>query len=320
MSTPLHPQLTDWLYKLNRITRQQRENGSVPTPISAREGLANMTSTLVTRKPVLPWIADVLVSGDDYAVPVRVYDPDPSVPKAVCIYLHGGGHIAGGVTVYDPICRKLAATSHQLVVAVEYRLAPECPYPAGLNDCLTVVQQIWTTLGRLQRRTLHELTLVGDSGGGALTATISALLQHDPQHKIDRQILIYPNLDYTLEHPSIDTLAEGYMLEKRRIEWYYELYFQQQEDRRAASPMHMPMTSNLPATLMITAGYCPLKDEAAAYLRRLKDLEVPHQHLHFPDLLHAFLNMEDLIKEDCKQTYDAMAQFVNNTQAARAVG
>ncbi|MFY0663342.1 MAG: alpha/beta hydrolase [Natronospirillum sp.] len=319
MTTPLNTQLADWLDKLNRITRQQRSAGSVPTPISAREGLANMTSTLVTRKPVLPWIADALVQGDDYAVPVRIYDPDPSIAKPVCIYIHGGGHIAGGVSVYDPICRKLAASSHQLVVSIEYRLAPECPYPSGLNDCRTVVMHLWDTLDRLQRHVLQELTVVGDSGGGALTATLSAQLQDAPERLIDRQILIYPNLDYTLKHASIDNLAEGYMLEKRRIEWYYELYFQHHEDRRALSPLNMPITNRLPDTLIITAGYCPLKDEAVAYLERLEAVGVTNQHVHFPDLLHAFLNMEDLIKDDCKHAYDAMARFMNSGKRTQTV-
>lgn len=306
----LNAQLADWLEKLNRLTAQQRAMGSSPTPIGAREGLASMTTALVTERPWVPRVLDAMVAGAEYDVPVRIYDPSPEDSKPVCVYIHGGGHAAGSVTVYDAICRKLALASGHLVVSVEYRLAPECPYPSGLDDCMNVVRNIWATLEDKACRVQRRLAVAGDSGGGALTATLSALLQHEAHNPIERQILIYPNLDYTLSQPSIERLAEGYLLEKSRIHWYYDQYFQRDEDRAAASPMFMPVTSNLPRTMIVTAGFCPLQDEAVAYLKKLDQADVPHAHLHFPDMLHAFLNMEDLVPDACEQVYQSIAEFL----------
>ncbi|MEX0584192.1 MAG: alpha/beta hydrolase [Natronospirillum sp.] len=308
----LNAQLADWLEKLNRLTAQQRAMGSSPTPISAREGLASMTSALVTDRPFVPRVLDALVAGQDYDVPVRLYDPEPTVEKPVCVYIHGGGHTAGSVTVYDAICRKLALSSGHLVVAVEYRLAPECPYPNGLDDCANVVRNIWQTLDDKQCSVRRGgLAVAGDSGGGAFAATLSARFQGGPDNPIQRQILIYPNLDYTLGQPSIDGLAEGYLLEKTRIHWYYDQYFQHHEDRTKASPLFMPITAELPETLLITAGFCPLQDEATAYLARLAQARVPCTHHHFPDMVHAFLNMEDLVPDASAQVYRSIAEFLN---------
>ncbi|MCH8551239.1 MAG: alpha/beta hydrolase [Natronospirillum sp.] len=311
--TSLNAQLEDWLLRLNRLVAQQRAQGSTPTAVNAREGLANMTATLVTDRPELPRVVDALVEGGDYPVPVRIYDPSPEQTKSVCLYIHGGGHTAGGITVYDPICRKLAAASQRLVVSVEYRLAPECPYPMGLEDCLNVVRHLWPTLDEKGCRYRPELAVAGDSGGGAMTATLTAMLQDEPEPPIHQQILIYPNLDYTLSFPSIHELASGYLLERERIRWYYDQYFQQGEDRAAASPLRMPITRGLPETLIITAGYCPLKDEGIAYRDALQQAGVSCEHRHFPALLHAFLNMEDLVVGECAEAYLAMADFMRRS-------
>lgn len=307
----LNIELAEWLKKLNRLTAQQRATGSSPTPIGAREALAGMTSALVTKHPALPRVVDALVAGPEYDVPVRIYDPRPQVAKPVCVYIHGGGHTAGSVTVYDGICRKLATTSGQIVVSVEYRLAPECPYPSALNDCLQVVRHIWETLDSKNCLYERRLSVAGDSGGGALTATLSAQLQHEAFNPISRQVLIYPNLDYTLGQASIDRLAEGYLLEKTRIHWYYDQYFQRSEDRMAASPLYMAFSEQLPETLIFTAGFCPLQDEALAYLKKLDLVGVKRQHHHFPDMLHAFLNMEDLVPSSCEAVYEHIASFLN---------
>ena len=302
----LNPQLQSWLTQINRLIADQQAGGVQATPTAVREGLATMTAALTTPSPELPWVADSEVG----AVPVRLYDPAPQREKTVCLFFHGGGHMAGSIEVYDPICRKLAAASGQLVVSVEYRLAPEHPYPQGLTDCLEVTRHIWPALERQQRRVRRRLFLVGDSGGGACVASISAQAQQDPQLNIDGQVLIYPSLDYTLNQPSVTENGRGYLLERSRIEWYFDHYFQQGEDRRAASPLYMPVTSGLPPTLMITAGFCPLRDEGIAYLEKLRAAGVPCEHQHFPGMIHAYLNLENLVPDACADTYRAIAEFM----------
>lgn len=310
--TPLSPALKPWLDNLNKMIAAARAADFTATPVNVRESLAGLTASLVTQHPELPWVGDEMVETGDYPVPVRIYDPAPERQKAVCLFLHGGGHMAGGVTVYDGICRKLARASGQLVVSAEYRLSPECPYPLGLRDCLNTARHLWPALARKKRNVRRQLFLAGDSGGGACAASISALAQDDPELIIDKQVLIYPCLDYTLSYPSIEENGVGYLLERSRIEWYFDRYFQHGEDRRAASPLHMPITNRLPETLMITAGYCPLRDEGIDYVEKLRDVGVPCEHRHFGGLIHAYLNLEDLVPEECVDTYREIGEFLKD--------
>nr|WP_298379607.1 alpha/beta hydrolase [uncultured Halomonas sp.] len=310
-SPSLSPKLQSWLDQVNVLIEQQRQAGASFSPISAREALAYVTMTLVTQRPELPWVGDVMIDAGGYPVPVRIYDPAPETPKPVCVYLHGGGHVAGGVTVYDSICRKLAKASGHLVVSVEYRLAPECPYPLAVDDTLAVLKHLWPALEAKQRNVIKSLTVAGDSAGGALAATVSARLQDDDSIPLHRQILIYPSLDYTLSYPSVQELGQGYFLEEERIRWYFDSYFREGGDRRNASALFMPMTKTLPDTLVITAGFCPLRDEGLAYVKRLEEAGVMYRHHHFPDMLHAFLNMEDLVREECDEAYQVMGEFLN---------
>lgn len=113
---------------------------------NAPEGLVNLNAALVSKKPVLPWIQNDLVAGDEFDVPVRLYHPAPSKSLPVLLYFPGGGHMAGSITVYDPICRKLAVQSSHLLISADYRLAPECPYPAGITDALTVCRNFGEVL------------------------------------------------------------------------------------------------------------------------------------------------------------------------------
>lgn len=306
----LDASLKDWLIKVNELAAAQESRGVELTPGSVRGNFAAMTQTFVRRGPELPWVGDAKVEGEAHPIPVRIYDPAPESEKSVCLFFHGGGHLAGSIDVYDPICRRLARASGQLLVSVEYRRAPEYPYPLGLNDCLDVARQLWPLLTQEQRRVRRQLFIAGDSGGGAYAASVSAVAQDDPELAIEKQVLIYPGLDYTLVSPSVAENGKGYLLENPRIEWYFNHYFQNGEDRHTVSPLHMPMTARLPQTLVITAGFCPLRDEGIAYAEKLRAAGVTCEHQHFEDMIHAYLNLENLVPDACAQTYNVIGQFL----------
>lgn len=286
------------------------ENGFKQTPTNAREGLATLTKGLVTERPEVPWTQDDLVKGAVFNVPVRLYHPDPESHLPVLVYFHGGGHMAGSITVYDSICRKLAIASEHLVVSVDYRLAPECPYPFGLIDGLTVVKNVWTTLNQRNLNYTRQLSIGGDSGGGALCASVAHITQHDTEVDITRQMLVYPSLDYTMSMKSMDENGTGYLLHKDKIEWFFENYFQHNEDRKKASPLFMEVTKNLPQSMIITTEFCPLRDEGIVYVKKLEDSGVSTNHLHFDDMTHAFINMENLVKEQCNTFYREAGAFL----------
>ena len=124
----LDPALAAWLEEYNRELADLVAKGYKATAIGAREALANLTRQMVTPGPDIAWVNDELVAGRDYTVPVRIYHPDPKRPLPVLVFFHGGGHMVGSVSVYDPICRRLAAASRHVVVSAEYRRSPESPY------------------------------------------------------------------------------------------------------------------------------------------------------------------------------------------------
>ncbi len=305
------PQLQRWLETFNHQMAALKAGGFKATPTNAREGLANLTRALVTDIPAIAWCQDDLIAGRDYDVPVRIYHPEPQTALPVLVYLHGGGHMSGSVTVYDPICRKLARAARHVVVAVDYRRAPECPYPAGVIDAYAAVKNLWPVLRGRGLPFTEKLSLAGDSAGGALCASTAHRAQFDAGITISRQALIYPSLDYTLAHASVVENAEGYLLERAKIEWYFDHYFQNAENRRTASPFYMEFGPRLPATLVITAGFCPLRDEGAVYVEKLQQAGIEAERFHLDDMIHAFMNMEDLVREACEAVYTRIGQFLN---------
>jgi len=305
------PKLRPWLENFNILLTGLLADGFKPTPINAREGLTNLTKGMVTDIPDIAWCQDDFIRGNEYDVPVRIYHPKPSTALPVLVYLHGGGHMVGSVTVYDPICRKMAMATQHIVVSVDYRLAPECPYPAAVNDTYSAVKGVWQTLKERQLTFQHRLSIAGDSAGGALCATVAHLSQFDNSIAIHRQALIYPSLDYTMCFKSLEQNGVGYLLQKEKIGWYFDSYFQHSENRKTVSPLHMEFSGQLPESMLITSEFCPLRDEGFAYIEKIRQAGVEAEHLHFDGMIHAFLNLENLVKEECETVYQSIADFLN---------
>lgn len=318
MSRPIQEALPKSLQQLlaqmAEISAWQRKQDFEFTPIGMRESLDVMTRRFVTQSPEVPFTRDTLARGGgqtgDHPVAIRVYHPKPDETLPVLVFAHGGGHMAGSVSVYDLIARKLAVASAHVLVSVDYRLAPECPYPSGLIDLKNVIRWLYPTLERLGVAHVRRLAVAGDSGGGAITASAAHELADGEGIQIDRQLLIYPSLDYTMSSASVDSLGTGYLLERERIGWLFGQYLQHDEDPRLVSPLWMPLPDRYPKTMVVTAGYCPLRDEGFAYVDRLKGAGVEVENLHFPGMIHAFLNLEDLVPEECATLYRAAGAFL----------
>lgn len=305
----LDPQLAAWLEGYNQLVGELEAQGFEHTPQTMREGFARLNENLVSKSPSVPLVKDLLITDGASQVPVRLYHPSPEQQLPVIVYLHGGGHMCGSVEVYDPICRQLALATGHAVVSVEYRLAPEYPYPCGLEDAALVIDQLADIPGDTPVAMGDGIVLAGDSGGGAMAATLA----HGYQHRvglIDKLILIYPGLDYGMQHDSIQNNGEGYLLHQDRIAWYFDHYLQAAIDRQSVSPLFMDVTADFPATLLVTAEYCPLRDEAYAYRDRLQQHGLHVEHLHYDDLIHAFLNLQDLVPDHCEHFLEQVAGFL----------
>jgi acetyl esterase len=302
--------LRDWLQTVRAAKEAALADGYRLTVTNAREAFETLTRTFVTERPEVALVRDDVIPGPDYPVPVRIYHPAPGSARPVALFVHGGGHVAGGVAMYDPIARKLARATGRVVVAVEYRLAPECPYPAGLQDSMACTKRVFRCLAQLGLRHEPRLALIGDSGGGALCASISHLAQFEPGVQIEAQVLIYPSVDYSLSMPSVMENATGYLLERERILWMFDSYLQGQENRRSVSPLFMEVTERYPRTLVFTAEFDPLRDEGAAYVERLRKHNIAAQHRPMEGMVHAYLNLEDLVPDACADTYTELGRFL----------
>ena len=253
----------------------------------------------VESRPEVVSVTDLVATGPAGDIPVRVYVPtDEPGPRPVLVYFHGGGWVIGSVETHDGTVREIAQASGLTVVSVDYRLAPEHPCPAPVDDCVAAVRWVVEHAADLDVDPAR-LAVGGDSAGGNL-ATITAVELRDSDVDIRFQLLIYPATDGTMSHPSIDENAEGYFLTKETMEWFFRHYLGDGDPRGPrVSPLHLPdeALAGLPPALVITAEYDPLRDEGEAYAARLADVGVEARASRYDGMIHGFFSLRDLVPE-----------------------
>jgi acetyl esterase len=207
--------------------------------------------------------------------------------KAALLYFHGGGFVVGGLETHDPHCRALAAESGSVVVALDYRLAPEHRYPAPIDDGTAALR--WLAA----KYPGWILGVAGDSAGGTLAA-VTALHARDQGIGLALQMLIYPAVDQAGEFPSRRRLAEGHLLTQADIDWFTEQYFGQNHTpvlAPNASPLRAPSHAGVAPALVLTCGFDPLVDEGDAYAQALKAAGVPLRHVRLEGSIHGCLGL-----------------------------
>jgi acetyl esterase len=244
-------------------------------------------------------VDDRLIPGTDGDIPARVYTAHAAVGEAhgVLVWLHGGGWVIGDLDTADSTCRALANRAGCVVVSVDYRLAPEHPAPAALDDCLTALT--WTVENfELLGIDASKVAVGGDSAGGNLAALLCQRVRAEFGPDIDFQLLVYPVTDLTLSHPSVDENAEGYFLTKATMEWFVGHYLGDADPKSASvSPLHADDLTGLPPALVITAELDPLRDEGQAYAARLEEAGVPTRLLHYDGEIHGFVGMATMLDD-----------------------
>jgi len=264
------------------------------TPDELRASMAAMPVASPTQ------VADVEqrdIPGADGPVAVRIYHPEGDGPHPLLVLYHGGGWVVGGLDTHDETARQLCAGAAVVVVSVDYRLAPETPFPGGLEDCYQAT--CWAvaeapSLGADPER----LAVAGDSAGGNLAAAVCMLARERGGPAIQHQLLIYPVTDHNLDTPSYQANAEGYFLTRRMMQWFWEQYLA--DAQAGASPLASPLRGELqglPPATVITAEYDPLRDEGMAYAEALQAAGVAVESRCFDGMIHGFVGLTDAISE-----------------------
>jgi acetyl esterase/lipase len=301
--------LIPFLTQVNEAIALAKQQNVTFDPVTVRHNLNNLV-TLISAGPQLAQVFGQTLEIKDQQIPTRIYVANEKTNAPVVIHFHGGGHMCGSIELYDDISRKIAFYGECIVIAVDYRLAPEYPYPLGLLDCELVVKNYRQLLAGINHN--EQLILIGDSAGGAICTTLASKSLSDNDLSVDKQILIYPSVDYTMRHDSIQENGQGFLLEADKIAWYFEQYLQHGEDKQQVSPLYQTMSSALPKTMIFTAGCDPLRDEGIAYTNALIDHGVEITHVHFPELVHAYMLLEKLVPEACERTYQLIGDFIKS--------
>ncbi|MBN9098485.1 MAG: alpha/beta hydrolase [Pseudonocardia sp.] len=224
-------------------------------------------------------VRDTTVDGPGGPIPVRVYAPEHDRGRAVT-YLHGGGWVLGDLDTHDPVCRRVANAVGAVVVAVDYRLAPEHPHPAPLDDATAALR--WTA-SQFPGRTLG---VAGDSAGASLAAGV-ALRARDGGLPLAAQLLWYPPTDPTMGLASVTANGEGYFLTAKDMTWFYAQYVPGGTADPQVALVDADVAGVAPA-VVATAEFDPLRDEGDAYADRLRAAGVEVRHVPGPGLIHGY--------------------------------
>jgi len=305
---PLDPQVQAFVDELNELDAPPLET---LTPDEAREACIAEIEDLGTPEAVAE-VRDFSVPGPAGKIPVRLYMPESSGGEAlpVLVFFHGGGWVVCNLDTHDTLCRQLANAVGCAVVAVDYRLAPEHKYPAAVEDSYAATKWVMEnadTFGGDPAR----VAVGGDSAGGNLATVVSLMARDRGESTPVCQILIYPVTDYDLERPSYDENAEGYVLTKAVMRWFWDCYLERDEDgyQPYASPIRAETLVGLPPALVITSEYDPLRDEGEAYAARLSESGVPVEQIRYDGMIHPFIRRTavfDTAKVAQKQVADTL--------------
>ena len=257
-----------------------------------------------------------IVPANEHDILTRIYSPKELSGRGTLLFFHGGGWVTESVKTYHKVCYDLAKHTGCHVVSVDYRLAPENPFPNGLNDCYTVAQSLLRS-PEIFGLSHEKITLIGDSAGGNLAAAVSLMAHDNGIFSIPRQILIYPATynDHSESSPFPSVIENGkdYLLTSRQVSEYISLY--KQSDNDLNNPYFAPLLADdltgQPDTLVITAEYDPLRDEGEAYAYRLRKGGNNVTVHRMRDALHGFLALGPRFTH-VKQTYALINNFLDN--------
>ncbi len=280
------------------------------TPAQARANSVAGRAVTAPEPAEVASVRDLLAPGAAGPIALRVYraaGPAPDATLPLLVFFHGGGWVVGDLDSHDTTCRALANEAGAVVVSVDYRLAPEHPFPAAVEDCIAATEWAAAHAGELGADA-QRLAVGGDSAGGNLATVVALAARDSASPKIGFQMLIYPVIDFAEERQSWRRLAEGFGLTATGMRWYAAHYLgsASAEDWRA-SPIRAANLAGLPPAWILVAGHDLLSDEAEDYAKQLAAAGVPVELRRCEGQIHGFIGMGKLIAESSRILAEAGA-------------
>ena len=288
---PIDPQIKALLDQLAAM--ESVDYGQV-TPEGMRQSIKLLTAADGPQESVAS-VEEAHADGPAGPIPLRVYRPAVNhggAPLPILVWYHGGGWVIGDLDTADTTCRKLANRAGVLVISVDYRLAPEHPAPAPLEDAWAALGWVGEQAGALGGDPVR-LAVGGDSAGGNLSALVAVRARDDGARALRHQLLVYPATDLTRSHPSHAENGDGYLLTNEAMSWFLAHYLGPADDPKhpSLSPLYVDDLSGVADASIITAELDPLRDEGEAYAARLRDSGVAVDLRRYDGMTHGFFQI-----------------------------
>ena len=279
----LHPAVAAWLEPLKKLPPTH----TLPVEVVRANMIA--VRAMMPPPPAVGHVADRKLPGPRGDIPVRLYTPFGIGPFPLTIYFHGGGFVLGNLDSHDSACRHLCLNSNSIVMAVDYRLAPEHPFPAAPDDCYAATVWAGQHAGEIGADG-KRFAVSGDSAGGNLAAVVSLRVRDEGGPRLCGQLLNCPVTDYDMERASYTANADGYFLTRETMKWFDGHYLKRPEDRKHphAAPIRALDFTRLPPAYVLTAQYDPLCDEGEEYADKLAAAGVAVVKKRYSNMIHAF--------------------------------
>ena len=275
-----------------------------------RAGVDKMSEDSEADPPEVASVGDGEFEGPRGLIKFRTYRPlgVPAGPLPTLIYYHGGGFVIGNIATHDSTCRRLANKSRCQVISIDYRLAPEHPFPAPIDDGIAAFRHIRDNAASFGVDP-SRLAVGGDSAGGQMAAVVCQTCRDAGEAMPAFQMLIYPATDSSKESGSRKSFAEGYFLSKDLMDWFWKAYVPAGTDLAdlRLSPLLAKDLAGLPPAFVLTAGYDPLRDEGRAYADRLIDAGVKTTYVNYPGTIHGFFSLSRFLKQGIRANDEAAA-------------
>ncbi|MGE3536709.1 MAG: alpha/beta hydrolase [Candidatus Tectimicrobiota bacterium] len=311
---PLDPQATQVIEQLAAL------GFPPPHTVPPEQARSNARARPRAAGPEVARVENRSIPGPGAAIPLRIYTPAGAGPFPILVWFHGGGWVVGDLDSADPTARHLALGAGCVVVSVDYRLAPETKFPGPLDDCYAATQ--WAASHAAQINGDPErLAVGGDSAGGNLAAAVALRARDQQGPSLAFQLLVYPVTHCDYSTPSYQSYAEGHLLSRASMQWYWDMYLQTPADAQHpyAAPLVAANLAGLPPALVLTAECDPLCDEGAAYAQRLQAAGVPTTYSCYPGMIHGFFGMPAVLDKGRAAVAEAAAAL-RQALAGQAAG